>query len=275
MKVIGLLSWYEEDPAWLTECVTSAAKLCDHLIAVDGPYALYPSSHLKPRSSTDQYAAIMSAAAGSGMGLTIHYRQDAWRGGRFGGEVDKRDFMFRVGMQIADPFRDWFFRIDADETLTQVPHDTKSRLEVTCDDVAEVAMWERGDGDLPDSTYNFRCLYRAVPGISVRAAHYVVVTPPRSPVFDKWRYLTGDDKIHPLEPAEQLLDVKLEHRTSRRGIERKRLKQVYANSMKSLGVEKLTPPCARCLFPYTNPETLEEHGTAWCDTCLDLVTSGG
>ena len=43
MKVVALISWWEESPAWLAATVSSAAKLCDHVVAVDGAYALMPA----------------------------------------------------------------------------------------------------------------------------------------------------------------------------------------------------------------------------------------
>jgi hypothetical protein len=40
MKIIGLLSFYDESPAWLSACVAGIGRWCDGLIAVDGAYAL-------------------------------------------------------------------------------------------------------------------------------------------------------------------------------------------------------------------------------------------
>lgn len=227
MKIIGLLSWYEESPAWLAECVSSAARLCDHLIAVDGPYAAFPGALKKPFSGTEQADAILRTAAGAGMGCTVHAPRQPWWGTDWGGEVEKRDFMFKLGQTFATP-QDWFFRIDADEVLTQVPADARDRLARTDLDVAEVTLWEReASPDFVDISEDYemplRCLYRALPGIRIEQAHYVVM----AGIGDRRKVLRGDGSILREEPAEQLSDMRLEHRSQQRPKGRKRLKESY------------------------------------------------
>lgn len=221
MRVIGLLNWYEENPNWLAECVASAARLCDHLIAVDGPYFGFPGALQKPYSGTEQADAILRTAAGAGMGCTIHEERKVWSG-RNGGEVAKRDFMFKLGMTFAEQ-EDWFFRIDADEVLTDVPLETKLNLKHSEHDVAEVILWEREAsghvGELVDTVNDysqpFRCLFRALPGIHIEQTHYTVIA--------------GDKVLNGLHqvPADPLWDVRLEHRTHLRTKARWRLKDQY------------------------------------------------
>ena len=215
MRVIGLLSWYEEPAPWLAECVASAAKLCDHLIAVDGPYALFPGAVRKPASGGEQAEVIARTAAGAGMGCTVHVPRQPW----WGNEVAKRDFMFRLGSTMAES-GDWFLRIDADEVLTQVPGDARTLLDATRLDVAEVTMWERDD---MDSQFPLRALFRALPGIGIQQAHYVVT----APGGDGMRVLCGNEVVHRAEPAEALWDVRMEHRTRQRSALRRRLKDDY------------------------------------------------
>lgn len=230
MRIVALLSWYEESPAWLAECVTSAAKLCDHIIAVDGPYAHFPGAHKKPFSSPEQADVIEHTAAGLGIGSTIHSPREPW----WSGEVGKRDFMFKLGMTFAEP-NDWFLRIDADEVLTHVPSNAKQRLADSEHDVAEVSIWEReASNPTPVSTGDyqspFRCLFRAIPGIRIEQAHFVVT----APVDGQRVFLAGP---HPA-PAEDLWDVKLEHRTRMRTTERKQLKDEYSlwiNELEKVG----------------------------------------
>jgi hypothetical protein len=216
VRVIGLLSWYEEPASWLAECVASAARLCDHLVAVDGPYALFPGAMRKPASGSEQAEVIAHAAAGAGMGCTVHTPNTPW----WGNEVGKRDWMFRAGSLVAEP-GDWFLRIDADEVLTQVPADTRALLAATSRDVAEVTMWERGDGQ--DSSFPLRVLFRALPGIGIEQAHYVVTAPGEG----SRRVLCGNDTVHRAEPAEALWDVRLEHRTRQRSAMRRAQKDDY------------------------------------------------
>lgn len=223
MSVIGLLNWYEEYPAWLSECVASAAKLCDHIIAVDGPYAAFPGAMTKPFSGSEQVDAITHTAAGAGIGCTIHSSRQPWWGGKWGGEVEKRDFMFKLGQTFAKP-GDWFLRIDADELLTHVPPGTKQLLANSEYDVAEVTIWEREVnghiGELVDGNNDysspFRCLFRNLPGLRIEQTHFTVV-------HGEYTVLNGLKQV----PAEQLWDVKLEHRTRQRPLGRQRQKNEY------------------------------------------------
>ncbi|MEU3281779.1 hypothetical protein [Streptomyces antibioticus] len=218
MRVIGLLSWYEEPAPWLAECVAGLAQVCDHLIAVDGPYALFPGATRKPASGSEQADTIARAAAGAGIGCTVHVPRAPW----WGNEVEKRDWMFRLAMTVAQPGVDWLLRVDADEVFTQVPPDTKKILGETDLDVAEVMLWERGDGQ--DSQFPLRVLFRALPGIRIEQAHYVVTAPG---LDGGTRVLVGNDTVHRAESALPLWDVRLEHRTGQRSAMRRALKDEY------------------------------------------------
>lgn len=226
MRVIGLLSWYEENPAWLAECVASAARLCDHLIAVDGPYALFPGAMRKPASGTEQADVILRTAAGAGMGCTIHQSRQVWWGDKWGPEVQKRDFMFQLGKTFAGP-DDWFFRIDADEVLTDIPFDVRERLQNSEHDVAQVTIWEREAhghvGEIVDTLGDyqspFRCLFRNGPGLRIEQTHYTVFTGDGR----SRRTLNGLHQV----PVEDLLDMRLEHRTHLRTKARRRQKDEY------------------------------------------------
>jgi hypothetical protein len=217
VKVIALLSWYEEPASWLAECVAGLAKLCDHVIAVDGPYALFPGATNKPASGTEQAEVIAHAAAGAGIGCTIHSPRQPW----WGNEVEKRNYMFQLGMTMAEPGVDWFLRIDADEVITQVPVDTAKKLSETELDVAEIMIWQRGD---LDSQWALRALFRALPGIECQQAHYVVTVPGED---GRKRVLCGHEAKHKHEPAADLWDVRMEHRTNQRSELRRALKEQY------------------------------------------------
>jgi hypothetical protein len=227
VKIIGLLSWYEEPVSWLAETVASAAKLCDHLIAVDGPYAEFPFAHTKPASGTEQAETILHAAAGADMDCTIHASRKPWQGN----EVEKRSFMFDLALTMTTE-DDWLLVIDADEVLSSVPGDTRTLLEKSAADVGELYLWERGD---QDTIYIQRRLFRAVRGIKYQDCHYVVTAPAESGV----RVLSGDQKIHTLEPAESLLDLRIEHRTAQRTALRNGFKNQYYAKLPEL--ERVKP----------------------------------
>lgn len=218
MRVIGLLNWYQEPASSLAECVASAARLCDHLIAVDGPYSAFPGALKQPYSGTEQADIILRTAAGAGMGCTIHQSRQPW----WGNEIEKRDYMFKLGSLFTSP-DDWYLRIDADEILTHVPLGTKERLAASEYNTAEITIWQRETNLKVAANVDtgleyaepFRCLFRALPGISIKHAHYIVTTPDT--------VLRGRGE----EPAEDLTDVRLEHRTYQRAIARQKQKQQY------------------------------------------------
>lgn len=213
MRVVGLLSWYEEPSSWLAECVASAARLCDQIIAVDGPYASFPGALRKPASGGEQAETIARTAAGTGIGCMVHTPRQPW----WGGEVEKRDWMFKAAGLVATP-QDWLLVIDADEVLSQIPGDTRQVLEKSELDVAELRLWDRDGTETLD-----RRLLRALPGLTVEGAHYVWTAPTQSGKA----VLRGNSSLQHLAPAEPLWDVRLEHRSRQRPAERQEAKRDY------------------------------------------------
>ena len=118
--IYACMSWYRESPTWLTYTVASAARFCDHLIAVDGAYALYPD---RPRGSSgaDEHEAIARACNAAGIGFTLHVPSGPW----LRNEVGKRQAMTELFVQLGRP-GDWCFVIDADEVVIEAP--PKDRL---------------------------------------------------------------------------------------------------------------------------------------------------
>lgn len=234
MRIVALLNWYEEPAAWLAETVASL-KFCDHLIAVDGPYALFPGALRKPASAPDQIETIQRVAAGLRLGCTIHVPRQPW----WGNEVEKRNFMFQLGNPMTEP-GDWYLVIDADEVVTHAPSDLRQRLEATTLDVAELTLWERESqhkvAALVDTSSDYRSplrrLFRALPDIAVIQAHYVVTS--------GHRVLAGNTDVHTLEPAAPLHDVQLEHRRAHRSIGRLRLKDQYGHRREEVAPEKVS-----------------------------------
>ena len=229
MRIVALLSWYDESPTWLAETVASVGKMCDHLIAVDGPYARFPGALSKPASGPEQVETILRVAAGAGIGCTIHQPRQPW----WGGEVEKRDAMFRIGETMTSA-KDWYFVVDADEVISKAPSDLRRRLTDTDLDVAELTLWERETqsrvAELVDTSSDYRTplrrLFRAVPGIQIEQAHYVVTVP--GP--EGKRVLCGNRDVHTVEPSEQVWDLMLEHRRGQRTIGRMRLKDKYGKT---------------------------------------------
>jgi hypothetical protein len=166
MRLVGLLSWFDENPAWLAEVVASLAGTVDHIVAVDGSYALYPEA--RGSSGSEQADAVTSTAQGARMGVTLHVPQWPW----VGNEVEKRTAMFALGHLIAAPGEDWLAVVDADEVWTHAAglRDALARTDL---DVAEVLVYERvAQGEHELNRTMIRKCFRAQPdGIRLVGTH--------------------------------------------------------------------------------------------------------
>lgn len=236
MRVIGLISWFDESPTWLAAAVASAARLCDHVVAVDGAYRHYPGG--RPSSGIDQAAAVRMAAEAAGVGCTIHVPAAVWAGD----ECAKRSFMFRAGQLVAEPEVDWFLVLDADEMLACDGGSTRAQLAATCDDVATVEHSTYEDLTAIDemhshrehrSTMRARRLFRASEApIRVEGQH--------------WMYVASRDGIDQAlwgpgqVDACDLLGVTIEHRTHLRPPTRRASAQRYYRLRDAMALER--PP---------------------------------
>src|SRR5262252_5362498 len=138
------MSYFDEQASWLSTAVASLALAdVDHLVAVDGPYLLYPDSLNRFRSNADQTLAIVGAALGIDIGVTVHVARHPW----MGNEIQKRNFLFdiaRAALPEMGP-EDWFFIIDSDEYVERGAG-TKAVLANALEDVAYYRLNE------PDGT---------------------------------------------------------------------------------------------------------------------------
>jgi hypothetical protein len=228
VKLIALLTWYDE-PAWcLTELVTSVAKAgADHLVAVDGAYALYPNG--TAQSPGEQAQAILAACQGAQIGVTLYCPQEVW----FGNEVEKRSFAFAAGHQVAISGEDWLWIVDGDEVITEAQglHDAlaKTSFDVVSAMMDEVTAGSR-EGVVP-----IRKFFRAQPsGIHLEHNHFT--------------YRTGDGQLlyegfmvpkPGLVEADHFAFVRFDHRGGRSKI-RQYQAQVYYDRRKEL-VAELVP----------------------------------
>lgn len=240
MKIIGLLSWYDESPAWLAACVASFAPVLDALVAVDGAYALYPES----RATSEQVQAetIMSTCDALGLACTIHRPASRW----MKNEVEKRQFLFDLAAPHADQMTDWYWVIDADCVLTSCPGDLRQELRNTDKHAAEVTLWERRDyiGDVPDvarmadlpneSTQRLRSLFRVLDQMQVIGAHYRY----RGKIDGEWVWSWSTESELPT-PAHSLPMVQVEHRSIWRDQHRRNNAKTYYETRDRLGVERV------------------------------------
>lgn len=238
MKLIGIISWYDESPSWLAACVSSMIHHAqvDHLVAVDGAYALLPEG--RPYSGFEQHQVISEICRGSQVGLTLHAPQEPW----FGNEVEKRSFCFRLAEQVADGPEDWYFIMDADELITTALG-MKNRLAEAEEDVGYCWLYERLDPHLTENTSKLaqqinmpregqcpvRKCFRALERLHVVDNHFTYIVD-GSHVL--WNGGNGGEV-----PAVDT-HAEIEHRTRLRDLARREQQQKYYLRRDQAGVER-------------------------------------
>jgi hypothetical protein len=194
-KIIAMISYYEEDPDLLRECIRRLRAVgINKLVCVDGPYDLYPSKNRI--SSLACQRAIMDAAIGGVRSLDLIMRS---RSGWEGNEVEKRNYMLQEALKVAEE-GDWLLVADVDHMWEKRLGDADlGRLlsMIVGFNVAEVAFAECALEDPNPSWYEARLLLRAVPGATYEGAHWRVRFPDGTAVST----LKGGDQYID-EPAE-------------------------------------------------------------------------
>jgi hypothetical protein len=142
-RIVGLLSWFDESPTRLAACITGMARVCDHIVALDGRYELYHDP--RNRSSTAEYDAILQAAHAAGVSITVQGSMEPWRD-----EMHKRTHLFRLGALACDEFTDWMFVCDADEVVAEAPPrehvcQALDEARIAGFDSAAAMLWEKAD----------------------------------------------------------------------------------------------------------------------------------
>ena len=214
MRLIGILNWYDEQPAWLAAAVSSMCGAgMSHIVAVDGAYGLFPDGVRHPRSGMEQHSAISEVCQALQVGCTLYSPAEAFEGN----EVEKRSLGFRLAELVADE-GDWYFLMDADQVITTSGNLHRLLDQTECD-VAEALFYERGVGQELNgqrALWPVRCIFRAIPGLHVAGQHYSYLTP-------DGRDLWGDP---PWEPA-CTTQVEVEHRTRWRAKPRQEAQNQY------------------------------------------------
>jgi hypothetical protein len=225
--IIGLLSWWDEDPKWLTRAVVSLAPFVHHLVAVDGAYESMDGSYDRPTSPGPQADAVVAAADGVGLGLTLHIPSAPW----VGDQIAKRTFVFRMADLFAAP-GDWLFVVDADEIVTNVPHDLERQLEQAREDGFEAAIVEQSD--LPDRGIQpSRRFYLHDPSLRVEGGHFRFVAGTNG---DR-RLVRGDERVEEVVPAATIRGFRFEHWSSSRMPYRRDLQRAYYRRRWDQGLE--------------------------------------
>lgn len=248
MNVVGSMVWYDEQPSLLASSVSGLARIADHIVAVDGAYALYPGG--RPRSHTDQAEAIVRTSEAMGVGCTVHRPSDVF----WGNEVEKR----QLSLDLARPFctseRDWILVWDADYHILQTqPELVRYELERTDrlaatytlldnrDTMADGLLGYAATHDIEaEWTTRTRGFFRWTDDLRYGPAHYTI-----SGTYDgERRWVYGPDLIvgetENGVPAFDLDHLMVAyHRRDERPLVRRQAADVYCKVRDAAGIESL------------------------------------
>lgn len=202
MKLVALLSFYDEPPAFLHRMIASLPQAgVTDLVALDGAYSLFPNG--QPASPDEQRDALNDACDTAGIRLHLHIPATVW----MGDEIEKRTALFQMGERVTTD-EDWYLITDGDEEILHASASLAQQLEHSVFDVAQCDMVE------PDRTVpGFPKFFRALRGLHVRANHYTYVTADN-------RYLWGNAHTTRLEPRLPV-DMTIVHHCKQRSARRR------------------------------------------------------
>lgn len=241
MRIHGIFSWFDESPSWIGTAIASLGRFCDHILAIDGAYALYPGG--KPKSHPNQVETILHTAEAAGVGCTIYQPQEVW----WGNEVEKRNKAFDIVRSYAEEDVDWLCIFDADYHVVRCqPDSIRHELANTDCDVATYGIIETEDwlsnGANSLATQSkietqwvsqTRDLYRCHASLLVGPAHgdYSRIS------NSKWKqvWLRGPYDLEPAHDISGFLTVY--HRTKDRALVRRNAQQGYYQMRDQLGIE--------------------------------------
>lgn len=240
MRLHGILCWYDESPSWLGTAVAGFSRFCDHILAVDGAYALYPGG--RPRSHPRQAEVIVHTAEAAGIACTLYQPADVW----WGNEIEKRNKSLDIIGAFAED-GDWLCVFDADYHLMRGnPASLKVDLERSEHDVATYGIVDAEDWAVTSAsdlaleaslasqwTSQIRDLYRWHPTIRVGPAHGDYSDARYGPR----RWLRGPYELAAAEDVSGSLTVY--HRTKDRAKIRKDAQQGYYKKRDILRIEEV------------------------------------
>jgi hypothetical protein len=267
VRLIALLSWFDEPPAVMGQCLTALRDAgVDHVVAMDGRYKLYPGE--EHMSSAEQQGLVVLACRSLGMGVTLYVPPAPWPG-----EVEKRNHMFNVGLAEAYP-GDWFFVVDADIVVTTVPGDLKARLEQTEHDVAAVKVRDMNAAaaqraDWPEY-FDIRALFRAQPLQTVGNHHSYTTMDGRV----LWGAKGEPDEYGNTGEQEPCLDlrkfVEVQHRPGSRGQDRQLSQAVYYGAREESGLERMW--CSDCFAEGKEVKAKARVPVRWRKTSAGIIS---
>lgn len=243
MKVVGCLCWWDESPSWLATAVAGFARVCDHIVAVDGAYALFPGA--RARSRPDQAEAVLQAAEAAGASCTVHRPNDVF----WGNEVEKRNLSLQLAAPHLTHYEDWVCVFDADMHVLQVtPEAVRRDLAETDQHVATYTVLDGQDLlALPGSdlaverdvstewTVRMRHIYRWLPNLKYGPAHYSVSGNLNGDLV----WLRGGERDDTLDPLQLESSLVVHHRRQHRAKVRRDAADGYLHARDHAGVERV------------------------------------
>jgi hypothetical protein len=240
VKLIGVLSFYNESPSWLSACIASMAGVCDHVVAVDGRYGRFPDDAAV--SPPEQAEAIVETAVGARLPLTLHRPTEPF----YGNEVEKRNLTIKLAAAIGEEMRDWLFICDADCYVVESSEFLKHDLERTEHHCASVLVEEHMDSasegfnvdiakqvSLPSNWRSpVTLLYRLLPKMAYQGTHYSL----GGEVDGKHVWLWGHD--HAETPADLRQGIVVKHRNVERPKRRQEQAAAYYAARDRLKLEQ-------------------------------------
>lgn len=272
MRLIALLSWFDEPPEVLGQCLAGLQYAgVNHVVAMDGRYELFPGE--EHMSSASDQGLVVLACRSMGMGCTLHIPPGPWPG-----EVEKRNHLFNVGLAEAFP-GDWFLVVDADIVVVTVPGDLNARLEASEHDVAAASVRDMSAAvakrpDWPEY-FDVRPLFRAQP-IQTIGNHHTYTTLDGRVLWGAMGEPTDADgndlgSGHETLPALDLRSVfELQHRPGSRGADRQLRQGSYYGAREEAGIERMW--CADCFADGKEVRAKARVPVRWRKTSAGIVS---
>lgn len=245
MRIVGVLSWYDESPHWLSTAVAGFGRFCDLIVAVDGAYAMFPEA--RRCSHPDQAEAVTLAAEAAGCASLVYRPQDVFHGN----EIEKRQLTIDLCAPFLRPGEDWLFVFDADYHVMICDPDTiRYQLRNTNHDVATYTIMDgrdfladpgmrrtARDVDVSlDWTIRTRDAYRWDPTLRVGPAHWTYSVADGD---GGRRWLRGPSTVE-VSGAEYLDSaLVVYHRTADRARLRREAAERYYRARELEGIESL------------------------------------
>lgn len=161
LRVVGILSWFDEPDEWLEQLPITLKGVVTHLVALDGRYSRFPADH--DRSPQSNYDALERGCERAGIYLETHHA-----GPYENDEVEKRSLHFQLAERLTTE-DDWYMIIDGDMyAQTLKPHSTLRLLSKTDKLVAAACLVEDGKVQCE----GFPTFFKALRGLHCDTNHY-------------------------------------------------------------------------------------------------------